>query len=79
MDQSKPVTMQRVRDWAEQAIEGWFTGWSDLNEPDFQRYCFARDRDGSYWITERATGLVLGKVDIGVVVIGSWQRAASHG
>lgn len=43
------ITEYDVRDWARQAICGWFTGHDDgFDELRFQQYVISRRKDGSF-------------------------------
>ncbi len=62
------ITETQVRDWARQAISGWFTGRDEgFDERAFQAYEIAKHNDGSY--TFFAPDGSYRRFDIAVVVV----------
>lgn len=45
------VTPAVVREWAEDAIAGWMTGYTDFDEDLFQQFKVTRLKDGTYEVT----------------------------
>lgn len=50
---TRPLSVELVRSWAQDALDGWLTGHGELDETAFAGYLIRKTRHGTYEVTEQ--------------------------